>query len=534
MTTIVVCLLVALAALSFFSLNQMGKLRGQLKTIADVDVLAMESVTGAFEYQLRKQIIWQQIISISEEMGFEKVEFARLQYLNDQLAALEKSFSGHIQKVQEQTANVRRLLVLSARRNGADAHDIEDALEQITVIDAADKTYDASVMNLFKLIRTGNFQLSLENIEDIQHRQAQVTESVRDLLAQIQSMMRIAVSQARSMEQVFKRTLIICVAGVALIMLLSVFWLVKGISRRLERVANAAAAIGHGDLTVRLEEIPADEIGRTCQAFNSMAKQLQQAQESLKNSRDSLASHLELMNTQKKDLQKVNAQLDRFVQTVTHDIAGSLTMLVGYAAYLEKHSQSMLDEKGKESLAGIRKGADRMNALVRDLLQLTKISRIKNPYEQVAIQALAESAIDANQFLIKEAGIKVSIEGQWPTMVCDRIKTAEVFNGLISNAIKYSSKVPQGGQVVLSYNDAGGSHEFIFRDNGIGIDPKDQEVVFDMFRRLDAAKGYEGTGAGLAIVKSAVEDQGGSIRLESSLGNGTTFFVRFPKSQILR
>jgi light-regulated signal transduction histidine kinase (bacteriophytochrome) len=117
-----------------------------------------------------------------------------------------------------------------------------------------------------------------------------------------------------------------------------------------------------------------------------------------------------------------------------------------------------------------------------------------------------------------------------PTIVCDRIKLTEVFLNLINNAIKFSSKQEAKPVVDVKYEDSGDLHQFSVKDNGIGIDPKYHDKVFGIFKRLHSQDEYEGSGAGLGIVKKVIEDHKGKVWIESEAGKGTKFLFTIPKN----
>ena len=238
--------------------------------------------------------------------------------------------------------------------------------------------------------------------------------------------------------------------------------------------------------------------------------------------------NLEEINRQKKDLEKLNQELDRFVHTVSHDIAGPLTTIVGYGAYLEGHYAAQLDKKGQDCISGVRRGATRLNALIEDMLELTRMSRVKNPYTRSSIQEVIDAAVANCDFMIQHSSARIELGSPMPQIVCDRIKTTAVFFNLISNAIKF---VPTGTRPVvkISWRDNLKEYEFTVEDNGIGIDPKHHQEIFDIFKRLHIGDEYSGTGVGLAIVKAAVEDQGGRVRVESQAGRGAKFIFTIPK-----
>ena len=115
-----------------------------------------------------------------------------------------------------------------------------------------------------------------------------------------------------------------------------------------------------------------------------------------------------------------------------------MTTIVGYAAFLEKNYAQQLDDRGKDCLNGVRKGATRLTVLIKDMLELTRMSRVKNPYTRVSIQDVIDSAIANCDFLVRQSKAQIKVEAKLPQIVCDRIKMTAVFSNLISNALKFA------------------------------------------------------------------------------------------------
>ena len=147
------------------------------------------------------------------------------------------------------------------------------------------------------------------------------------------------------------------------------------------------------------------------------------------------------------------------------------------------------------------------------------------------ISELVASVVDRIKFDIKDKNVDLQIQENMPTISCDRIKMAEVFLNLINNGIKFSSKENKGARprVNVGYVDDGAQHKFFVKDNGIGIDPQYHSQVFGIFKRLHTDKEYEGTGAGLSIIKRIIDDHQGKIWIDSKLGSGATFYFTIPK-----
>ena len=230
-------------------------------------------------------------------------------------------------------------------------------------------------------------------------------------------------------------------------------------------------------------------------------------------------------------MEKLNQELDRFVHTVSHDIVGPLTTIVGYAAYLEGKYSQQLDDRGRDCIKGVRKGAGRLTVLIKDMLELTRMNRVKNPYTRILIQQVVDAAIANCDFMIRQSGAVVKVEGKLPEIVGDRIKITAVFFNLISNAIKFAkANVPP--VIKIGWNETREGYEFYVEDNGIGIDPQHHQEIFDIFKRLNPEDQYGGSGVGLAIVKAALQDQGGRVRVESTPNQGAKFIFTIPKNLI--
>ncbi|MFT5207102.1 MAG: signal transduction histidine kinase [Candidatus Omnitrophota bacterium] len=229
-------------------------------------------------------------------------------------------------------------------------------------------------------------------------------------------------------------------------------------------------------------------------------------------------------------IEKVNLELDSFVYTASHDLKAPLRGIGAFASYLEEDYGSQLDDKGKDHLQRIRKAANRMSQLIEDLLTLSRISRQSNPYTQFSVHELIESVSERIEYDLQENKVELWVDPNIPNIIGDEIKLAEVFLNLINNGIKFSSKNKTAKPLIeVGYKDGEGLHEFFVKDNGIGIDPKYHEQCFKIFKRLHTASEYEGSGAGLSIVKRIVNDHNGHIWIESELNHGAKFCFTIPK-----
>jgi len=239
----------------------------------------------------------------------------------------------------------------------------------------------------------------------------------------------------------------------------------------------------------------------------------------------------EMVAVEKRNLEKVNHELDQFVHIASHDLYAPLRAIGSFASILQKDCQDKLDPDSADSLKQIIQGAQRMTDLINDLLTLSRISKVTNPYESVNLYDLIESVKRRLQTEIEQNHTLITIQEHMPAIHCDRIKMTEVFLNLINNAIKYSSKNPRvQPKIEIGMTGKQDLYEFFIKDNGIGIDPRYHLQIFDMFKRLHSKDQYEGTGAGLYIVKTIIEEHGGSVWVESQIDAGSTFYFTIPKN----
>ncbi|MFZ2071366.1 MAG: ATP-binding protein [Halobacteriota archaeon] len=218
-----------------------------------------------------------------------------------------------------------------------------------------------------------------------------------------------------------------------------------------------------------------------------------------------------------KELEAKNAELERFTYTVSHDLRSPLLTIHGFIAILRRDLERNDSEKVKNDLKNIEEGATKMDRLLSDTLQLSRIGRVANPVEDVPFGELVREAIEQTAEQIKSSGVEISMAGYFPTVHVDRMRIVEVLVNLITNSIKYMD-----GQlhpaIEFGYRLDGNDTVFFVRDNGIGIDASQHDKVFGLFYKVDSRS--KGTGAGLAIVKRIIEVHGGRIWIESEAGKG--------------
>ena len=236
----------------------------------------------------------------------------------------------------------------------------------------------------------------------------------------------------------------------------------------------------------------------------------------------------ELMERKKliSELEANNAELERFTYTVSHDLRNPLVTIKGFLGMLEKDMRENRADKIQNDFQRIANAADKMDELLSDLLELSRIGRIINPPEEVNLFKLTQEAVELLDARIRSKNVIVNISPELPTIFGDRIRLREVLENLIDNAAKYTDNqhnpITEIGAVKRK------DDQVIFvRDNGMGIDRQHLTKIFGLFEKLNPAS--EGTGIGLALIKRIIETHGGKIWAESEgLGKGSTFYFTIP------
>jgi len=319
---------------------------------------------------------------------------------------------------------------------------------------------------------------------------------------------------------VINTLIFLIIAGVAVIAVFIILYATKSITNPIQKLYEGAGVIGKGNLDHRLDIKTGDEIEELATGFNRMAGELKELYTNLENKVKERTAQLAEAN----DLLALkNKELDDFTYIVSHDLKEPLRGVKAFTKLLIEEYSGKVDKEGKEYLKTISESSSRMTNLIEDLLNLSRIGRIRNIEPGIDLNTLLSDVKKNLAYCLEEKKVDLKVSKNFPKVTCDRIRISEIFSNLISNAIKYSKKDVKP-VIEIGYFDRGDTYEFYVKDNGIGIEKQYHDKVFQIFQRLHA-KGseYEGTGAGLTIVKKIVENHGGKIWVESEAGKGSTF-----------
>jgi PAS domain S-box-containing protein len=228
------------------------------------------------------------------------------------------------------------------------------------------------------------------------------------------------------------------------------------------------------------------------------------------------------------ELESKNAELERFTYTASHDLKSPLVTIVGFLRYLEKDAQGGDFTKFRRDLERIEQAANKMQQLLKDLLELSRVGRLMNPAVAIPLKTIVEEALELVHGQIEAKNVLIEFHDDHLVLKCDQIRIVEVYQNLFDNAIKFMGDQLKPCIEIGTVNNEKNEIVFYVKDNGIGIASDYHENIFGLFNKLRSDS--EGTGIGLALVKRIIEVHGGRIWVESQINKGTTFYFTLPVS----
>ena len=228
-------------------------------------------------------------------------------------------------------------------------------------------------------------------------------------------------------------------------------------------------------------------------------------------------------------LEYSNKELETFAYVASHDLQEPLRMIASYVTLLARRYKGKLDDEADDFIYFAVDGAKRMQQLINDLLAYSRVKTRGRNFEPTNCNDVLSDALSNLHFTIEDNNALITHDSL-PTVTADKIQLSQLYQNLISNAVKFRSESPPRVHVACEQVE----NEWVFsvHDNGIGIDPQYNNRIFEVFKRLHGREHYPGTGIGLAICKKIVERHGGRIWVKSEPGKGSTFCFTMPDRAI--
>lgn len=253
----------------------------------------------------------------------------------------------------------------------------------------------------------------------------------------------------------------------------------------------------------------------------------------LAEARERLNSHAEELDARVRartaTLREANAELEAFTYSVSHDLRTPLQFVRGFAEAIRSDALETLSPANQDYLQRIIRAAMRMDAIIQDLLSYSRLSRSDMQLLELSLDDVVSDVLIHHQSAIKECGATVTVERPLPSVRADRTGLFQALSNLVSNALKFSRRgVAPMVRIHADLNDRG--IRLWIEDNGIGIDSRYHERIFQLFERLHGATEYPGTGIGLSLVRKAVNRMGGQCGVDSIADAGSRFWIDFPRS----
>ena len=285
--------------------------------------------------------------------------------------------------------------------------------------------------------------------------------------------------------------------------LLGLAWMAR-ITRPLEQLSARVRQVAEGRFDRPLDIRTGDELQQLAEAFNRMARELEESMRRLEGSNAQLEAR--------------NAELERFTYTVSHDLKSPLITIRGFLGFLEGHASRGDLPALRRDLTRISDATLRMYRLLDELLSLSRVGRVVNVPEQVPLREVVDEAVRQTRGRLDARGVSVEVDADLPVVRVDRPRIVEVLQNLLDNAAKFSRG--SDARVRVGSRSDASERVFFVQDDGIGIEPRYHDRVFKLFDKLDPAS--EGTGVGLALVKRIIEVHGGRVWVESQGGGSGT------------
>lgn len=288
----------------------------------------------------------------------------------------------------------------------------------------------------------------------------------------------------------------------ALLVILLSAYLIRTITRRISKMINLAETISKGDF-LTITEPRRDEFQSLVRSLNHMS---------------------ETLDVNFRELRAKNNELDQFAYVVSHDLKAPMRGIANIISWIEEDHESDLTPEIKQKLTLIKGRTERLENMINGLLEYARVGKTRKGPELINTTKMLNDLKE----LIVPARVRFHLQSEIPEVFGERLHLEQVFSNLINNAVKHNTALDPEVRIMAREYET--HYEFSVSDNGPGIEKIYFDKIFIIFQTLQERDAFESTGVGLAIVKKIIDDHKGSIKVESELGKGTTFTVRWPKT----
>ncbi len=278
---------------------------------------------------------------------------------------------------------------------------------------------------------------------------------------------------------------------------------------------------GFGSLSILL-------IATVMGSLHNMLKRMKNQAEELKREQLALESEIIEHKYTEAQLEKSNQALDQFAYIVSHDLKAPLRGIDNLSSWIEEDMGDNLPEEVQTHLNLMRQRVQKMHKLIDGILNYSRSGQNKDSHKSVDAGVLLQEIVDELQV---PPNFTITIGNDMPSLFTEEVQLGQVFSNLINNALKYHDR--SDGHIEINAQIDGDFYQFVVSDDGPGIAAEYHQHIFELFQTANTHDTIESTGIGLAITKKIVEEQGGSIWLESSIGNGSTFSFTWPRNSVI-
>ena len=341
---------------------------------------------------------------------------------------------------------------------------------------------------------------------------------IATLQAEISAARASAVAALNDSATVLDAVFIAVAAGLAAIVVLLALGLRATAIRPLHRLAAEARRVADGDFTHEVTLTGPREVTNLAADVNRMRERILQELAATRDANTVLQAHTQ-------ELERSNSELEQFAYIASHDLQEPLRKVASFTQLLQRRYAGQLDARADQYIEFAVDGAKRMQALINDLLQYSRVGRSAREPALVSSEAAMAQARNNLTAAMEETGATVET-GHLPLVLAELTLLTAVFQNLLSNALKFSGGKPP--RIVITTSRDEPFWLFSFTDNGIGIEPEYAERIFVIFQRLHERTAYPGTGIGLAMTRKIIEYFGGRIWLDTTYTEGSRFLFTLP------